>query len=96
MTTNIEDMSKELILDIENESGVLSGGSHLLVSKALHSAYERGKADAVPEGWVVVPETATPVMLDPVEAWFNHPEDAAYCYKAMLAARPPLLEVKNV
>ena len=71
-------------------------GSHtrpLYTADQLTEAYEAGKRDATPEGWVLVPKEPTEEMLR--APWLKIDEQTSFklkiahnYYKAMLAATP--------
>lgn len=79
--------------------GVSQGTYYKEPEQLLTEAYEAGKRDAIPEGWVLVPKEPTEEMeLRGAECtnsidWGDCPADAPYdlastVYAAMLAAAP--------
>ena len=67
--------------------------SPLYTADQLTEAYEAGKRDAIPEGWVLVPKEPTEEMLR--APWLKIDEQTSFkiktthnYYKAMLAAAP--------
>lgn len=65
----------------------------LHTAEQLAGAYEAGKRDAIPEGWVLVPKEPTEEMLR--APWLKIDEQTSFklktahnYYKAMLAAAP--------
>ncbi len=68
-------------------------GTQLYTADQLTEAYEAGKRDAIPEGWVLVPKEPTEEMLR--APWLKIDEQTSFklktahnYYKAMLAAAP--------
>ena len=62
-----------------------------LAQSALTAAYERGKAEALPRGWVAVPEEPTEEMKEKGKPFLTNGKIYAEAtYRSMLASRPPV------
>lgn len=88
-----EPVAKVLVIDEVGRELVFNLQKPLYTSDQLSEAYEAGKRDAVPEGWVLVPNEPTEEMLR--APWLKIDEQTSFklkiahnYYKAMLAAAP--------
>lgn len=79
-----EPVAKVLVIDEVGRELVFNLQKPLHTADQLTEAYEAGKRDAIPEGWVLVPKKPTLPMLRATYLC----ESTTEAYKAMIAAAP--------